>query len=97
MEDYLDFTSYYGQYYLINEKYQNFIEAFFISFNFSDFSNENLLSYNLGKFINSTLFYEKSKDTLDELDLLESKWNGQGFKIYADLEQRCEKKISKII
>lgn len=37
------------------------------------------------------------KDTLDELDLLESKGNGQGFKIYADLEQRCEKKISKII
>ena len=37
------------------------------------------------------------KDTLDELELLESKGNGQGFKIYADLEQRCEKKISKIL
>ncbi len=37
------------------------------------------------------------KDAMDELELLESKGNGQGFKIYADLEQRCEKKISKII
>lgn len=37
------------------------------------------------------------KDQMDELELLESKGNGQGFKIYADLEQRCEKKISKII
>ena len=78
LEDYLDFTSYYGQYYLINEKYQNFIEAFFISFNFSDFSNENLLSYNLGKFINSTLFYEKSKDTLDEF-IQDNIFNNQNY------------------
>lgn len=36
-------------------------------------------------------------DTMDELELIESKGNGQGFKIYADLEIRCEKKISKVI
>lgn len=36
-------------------------------------------------------------DTMDELDLVETKGNGQGFKIYESLEQRCEKKISKII
>ena len=37
------------------------------------------------------------KDSMDELELLETKGNGQGFKIYESLEQRCEKKISKII
>lgn len=36
-------------------------------------------------------------DTMDELELIESKGDGQGFKIYADLETRCEKKISKIL
>lgn len=36
-------------------------------------------------------------DALDELELIESKGNGQGFKVYENLEQRCEKKISKII
>lgn len=36
------------------------------------------------------------KDTMDELELLESKGNGQGFKLYGDLEKRCEDKISKI-
>jgi post-segregation antitoxin (ccd killing protein) len=36
-------------------------------------------------------------DEMDTLDLVESKGNGQGFKIYPDLEARCEKKISKII
>ncbi len=36
-------------------------------------------------------------DTVDELDLQESKSLGQGYKIYESLEQRCEKKISKII
>jgi hypothetical protein len=37
------------------------------------------------------------KDTIDDLELIESKSSGQGFKIYESLEQRCEKKISKII
>ena len=37
------------------------------------------------------------KDAMDEVELLESKGNGQGFKIYPDLELRLEKKISKII
>lgn len=37
------------------------------------------------------------KDVMDEVELLESKGNGQGFKIYADLEKRLENKISKII
>jgi hypothetical protein len=36
-------------------------------------------------------------DMLDELELVESKGLGQGYKIYESLEQRCEKKISKII
>ena len=36
-------------------------------------------------------------DMMDEVELIESKGNGQGFKIYESLEQRCEKKISKII
>lgn len=37
------------------------------------------------------------KDALDEVELLESKGNGQGFKIYPDLEKRVEAKISKLI
>lgn len=37
------------------------------------------------------------KDALDEVELVESKGNGQGFKIYADFEKRLEQKISKII
>lgn len=37
------------------------------------------------------------KDMLDEVELLETKGNGQGFKIYADLEKRCEAKISKML
>ena len=36
-------------------------------------------------------------DMMDEVDLVETKGNGQGFKIYESLELRCEKKISKII
>jgi phage gp29-like protein len=36
-------------------------------------------------------------DAMDDLELLESKGNGQGFKIYADLEHRLESKISKLI
>lgn len=36
-------------------------------------------------------------EATDTLDLVESKGNGQGFKIYESLEQRCEKKISKLI
>lgn len=36
-------------------------------------------------------------DALDEVELIESKGNGQGFKIYADFEKRLEQKISKII
>lgn len=32
------------------------------------------------------------KDTLDELDLLESKGNGQGFKIYADLNKDVKRR-----
>lgn len=36
-------------------------------------------------------------DMMDELELMESKQTGQGFKIYESLETRCEKKISKIL
>lgn len=36
-------------------------------------------------------------DMMDEVELVETKGNGQGFKIYESLEQRCEKKISKIL
>jgi len=36
-------------------------------------------------------------DALDEIELIESKGNGQGFKVYADFEKRLEQKISKII
>lgn len=36
-------------------------------------------------------------DTMDELELVESKSSGQGYKIYESLESRCEKKISKLI
>lgn len=36
-------------------------------------------------------------DAMDELELVESKGMGSGYKIYENLEQRCEKKISKII
>lgn len=36
-------------------------------------------------------------DMMDEVELVETKGTGQGFKIYESLEQRCEKKISKII
>lgn len=36
-------------------------------------------------------------DAIDEIELLESKGTGQGYKIYPDLEQRLEKKISKLI
>jgi hypothetical protein len=36
-------------------------------------------------------------DMLDEVTLIESSTSGQGYKIYESLEQRCEKKISKII
>ena len=36
-------------------------------------------------------------DPTDELELIESKGNGQGFKIYPDLELRLEKKISKLL
>ena len=36
-------------------------------------------------------------DMIDEIELLESKGTGQGYKIYPDLEQRLEKKISKIL
>ena len=35
-------------------------------------------------------------DTMDELELVESKSMGQGYKIFPDLEARLEKKISKI-
>jgi len=37
------------------------------------------------------------KDVMDEVELLETKGNGQGFKIYPDLEKRVEGKISKLI
>ena len=37
------------------------------------------------------------KDAMDEVELIETKGNGQGFKIYENFEQRLEKKISKII
>src|ERR1041385_2736948 len=37
------------------------------------------------------------KDLTDELELVESKGVGTGYKIYESLETRCEKKISKII
>lgn len=36
-------------------------------------------------------------DAIDEIELIESKGNGQGFKIYPDFEKRLEQKISKII
>lgn len=36
-------------------------------------------------------------DAMDELELVESKGSGQGYKIYESLETRCEKKISKIL
>jgi hypothetical protein len=36
-------------------------------------------------------------DLMDEVELVETKGSGQGFKIYESLELRCEKKISKII
>jgi len=36
-------------------------------------------------------------DTMDELELVESGTGANGFMIYDNLEQRCEKKISKII
>jgi hypothetical protein len=36
-------------------------------------------------------------DSMDEVELVESKGTGQGYKVYENLEQRCEKKISKII
>ena len=36
-------------------------------------------------------------DAMDELELVETKGDGQGFKIYESLEARCEKKISKVI
>jgi hypothetical protein len=36
-------------------------------------------------------------DEFDDVELVESKGNGQGFKIYADLEKRLENKISKLI
>jgi hypothetical protein len=37
------------------------------------------------------------KDEADEVQLLEGKGNGQGYKIYPDLEKRLEAKISKLI
>ncbi len=37
------------------------------------------------------------KDPTDELELLESKSTGQGFKVYESIEARCEKAISKMI
>ncbi len=36
-------------------------------------------------------------DTMDELELVETKSSGQGYKIYESLEKRCEQKISKLI
>lgn len=36
-------------------------------------------------------------DTTDELELVERHGDGRGFMIYENLEQRCEKKISKIL
>ena len=36
-------------------------------------------------------------DELDKIEFVESKGNGQGFKLFPDFEQRLEKKISKII
>ena len=36
-------------------------------------------------------------DTTDEIELVESKGAGQGYKVYESLELRCEKKISKLI
>jgi phage gp29-like protein len=36
-------------------------------------------------------------DAMDEIELVESKGMGQGYKIYPDLEKRLEQKISKII
>ena len=37
------------------------------------------------------------KDAMDEVDLIETKGNGQGFKIYPDFEKRLEAKIAKLI
>lgn len=36
-------------------------------------------------------------DPNDVIELVESKGNGQGFKIYESLEKRCEQKISKLL
>lgn len=36
-------------------------------------------------------------DMGDEVELVETKGTGQGYKVYENLEQRCEKKISKLI
>lgn len=36
-------------------------------------------------------------DTTDEVELVESKSTGQGFKVYESIETRCEKAISKLI
>jgi phage gp29-like protein len=36
-------------------------------------------------------------DLMDEVELIDSKSSGQGYKIYESLEKRCESKISKII
>jgi len=36
-------------------------------------------------------------DPTDELELIESKPTGQGFKVYESIESRCQKEISKII
>jgi Protein of unknown function (DUF935) len=36
-------------------------------------------------------------DMMDEVSLVESSQSGQGFKVYENLEARCEKKISKLI
>jgi len=37
------------------------------------------------------------KDPTDEIELVETKGAGQGYKVYESLELRCEKKISKLI
>lgn len=37
------------------------------------------------------------KDALDEVELMESKSMGQGYKIFESLEKRCEQKISKMV
>lgn len=36
-------------------------------------------------------------DKLDDLDFVETKSNGKGYAVYDNLEQRCEKKISKVL